>query len=109
MPIGLAILIALALGAAIGFINGFFVMVFDIDPFIVTLGIGTVLSGITLWISGSQTIGGVSNWLSTWVVDKRLFGISLEFYYGLILCVVIWYVFDFTAIRQTYLVRRARH
>ena len=98
VPIGLAMVIALALGAAIGFINGFFVMVFDIDPFIVTLGIGTVLSGITLWISGSQTIGGVSNWLSVWVVDKRLFGISLEFYYGLILCIVIWYVFDFTAI-----------
>ena len=98
VPIGLTIVIALALGLIIGFINGFFVVVFKINAFIVTLGIGTILSGITLWISSSQTIGGVSNWLSVWVVDKRLFGISLEFYYGLILCVVIWYVFDFTAI-----------
>jgi ribose transport system permease protein len=98
VPIGVAIIVALALGALIGLINGFFVMVFDIDPFIVTLGTGTVILGLTLWISGSQTISGVSNWLSSWVVERRLFGISLEFYYGLILCVFLWYIFDFTAI-----------
>lgn len=98
VPIGVAIVVALALGALIGLINGFFVMVFDIDPFIVTLGTGTVILGLTLWISGSQTISGVSNWLSSWVVERRLFGISLEFYYGLILCVLLWYIFDFTAI-----------
>jgi ribose transport system permease protein len=98
VPIGVAIVVALALGALIGFINGFFVMVFDIDPFIVTLGTGTVILGLTLWISGSQTISGVSNWLSSWVVERRLFGISLEFYYGLLLCVLLWYIFDFTAV-----------
>jgi ribose transport system permease protein len=98
VPIGVAIVIALALGALIGLVNGFFVMVFDIDPFIVTLGTGTVILGLTLWISGSQTISGVSNWLSSWVVERRLFGISLEFYYGLLLCVLLWYIFDFTAI-----------
>jgi len=98
VPIGAAILIALAIGAVIGLINGFFVMVFDIDPFIVTLGTGTVILGLTLWISASQTISGVSVWLSSWVVEHRLFGISYEFYYGLILCIILWYVFDFTAI-----------
>jgi ribose transport system permease protein len=98
VPIGLAILIALSFGALAGLVNGFFVMVFGIDPFIVTLGIGTVITGLVLWISSSQTISGVSPWLSNWVVVHRLFGISLEFYYGLILCAVLFYVFDFMAI-----------
>jgi ribose transport system permease protein len=98
LPIGLAILIALSFGALVGLVNGFFVMVFGIDPFIVTLGIGTVITGLVLWISSSQTVSGVSGWLSNWVVVHRLFGISLEFYYGLILCAVLFYVFDFMAI-----------
>jgi ribose transport system permease protein len=98
VPIGLTMVIAVAIGAFVGFVNGFFVMVFGIDPFIVTLGMQTVIAGLVLWISGSQTISGVSPWLSNWVVTKRLFGISLEFYYGLILCIVLWYVFEYTAI-----------
>lgn len=98
VPIGVAIAIALSIGALIGLINGFFIIFFDIDAFIVTLGTGTIVLGLTLWISASQTISGVSPWLSSWVVEHRLFGISYEFYYGLLLCIFLWYLFDFTAI-----------
>ena len=84
--------------ALIGFINGFFIIFFKIDAFIVTLGTGTIILGLTLWLSASQTISGVSDWLSSWVVVHRLFGISYEFYYGLLLCIFLWYVFDYTAI-----------
>jgi ribose transport system permease protein len=98
VPIGLTMVIAVAIGAFIGVVNGFFVMIFGIDPFIVTLGMQTVIAGLVLWISGSETISGVSPWLSNWVVTRRLFGISLEFYYGLLLCIVLWYVFEYTAI-----------
>ena len=98
VPIGLAIAIAIAAGALIGLINGFFIIFFEIDAFIVTLGTGTIILGLTLWISASQTISGVSDWLSSWVVVHRLFGISYEFFYGLLLCIFLWYVFDYTAI-----------
>ena len=98
VPIGLAIAIAIAAGALIGLINGFFIIFFEIDAFIVTLGTGTIILGLTLWLSASQTISGVSDWLSSWVVVHRLFGISYEFFYGLLLCVFLWYVFDYTAI-----------
>jgi ribose transport system permease protein len=40
----------------------------------------------------------VSDWLSSWVVVHRIFGISYEFFYGLLLCIFLWYVFDYTAI-----------
>lgn len=110
LPIGLCIVIALALGAAVGLVNGFFSMVFDIDPFIVTLGTGTVLYGLTYWISNSETVSGVSMWLVDWVVVYRLFGISLEFYYGLILTALLWYFFEYTALgRRILFVGRGRN
>ena len=108
-PIGWAIVVALLVGAAIGCVNGCLVTFFDIDPLIVTLGMGTVLSGVVLWISNSNTISGVSQTLVNLVVGRRFLGISLEFYYGLALAVVLWYVFEYTALgRRLLFVGRGR-
>ena len=57
---------------------GFFVIFFRIHSLIVTLGIGTFLHGITLWIGDSMTISGISSTLVNWVIVKRLLGIPLE-------------------------------
>ncbi|HYX81331.1 MAG TPA: ABC transporter permease [Gemmatimonadales bacterium] len=109
-PIGWAIVVALLVGAAIGCVNGCLVTFFDIDPLIVTLGTGTVLSGVVLWISNSNTISGVSQTLVNLVVGRRFLGISLEFYYGLALAVVLWYVFEYTALgRRLLFVGRGRN
>jgi len=109
VPIGWAILAAIAMGLTVGIINGAFVVLFNIDPFIVTLGMQTVLIGIVLWISKSATISGVSPSLVNWVVVRRLFGIPLEFYYGLVLCVALWYFFGYTAVgRRVLFVGRGR-
>jgi ribose transport system permease protein len=94
-PIGLAISVGILTGVAIGFVNGGLVVLLRMDPFIATLGTGTVLSGVIEWISGSQTIAGVSGELVRGVTNN-LFGIPLAFYYGLVLCVVIWYIFRYT-------------
>jgi ribose transport system permease protein len=108
-PIGAAIVAALAAGAAVGFVNGLFVMVFGVNSFIVTLGTGTVLQGIVLWISNSETISGVSDGLVNAVVGASLLGIPVGFYYGLVLCVVLWYVFEYTALgRRLLFVGRGR-
>ncbi len=98
LPIELAILTALGVGVLTGIVNGFFVIFFRIHSLIVTLGIGTFLHGITLWIGDSMTISGISSTLVNWVIVKRLLGIPLEFYYALLLCIVIWYVFTYTAV-----------
>ncbi len=108
-PIGFAILAALAVGAATGAVNGIIVTFFGIDSLIVTLGTGTILGGIVLWISNSNTISGVSTTLVNLVVDQRFLGISLEFYYGLALTVVLWYLFEYTALgRRLLFVGRGR-
>lgn len=109
VPIGLAIAIALAAGVLVGLVNGFFVVVIGVDPFIATLGTGTLIVGIVYWVSKSTTIGGVSPWLSEWVIVKRLFGVPLEFYYGIILTLVVWYVFSYTTLgRRLLFVGRGR-
>lgn len=94
--IGWAIAGALAVGVLVGLVNGLVIVLLDIDSLIVTLGTGTFIAGVVLWVSDSMTVSGIDPRLSSWVVEKRIFGISLGFYYGLALCAVLWYVLEFT-------------
>jgi ribose transport system permease protein len=108
-PILPAILAALAAGALVGIVNGTFILVFRIDSIIVTLGTGTFVGGAVLFISGSNTISGVSSGLVDWVIVNRLLGIPLGFYYGLAVCLVMWYVFELTPLgRRLLFVGRSR-
>ncbi|MHB1171711.1 MAG: ABC transporter permease, partial [Lacisediminihabitans sp.] len=103
-PIYLAILAALGVGALIGLINGLVTTWLGIDPFIVTLGVGTFANGVTLWISGSNTISGVSNNLVNAVVGIHVFGVPLEFFYALGLCAVLWWGFEYTRTGRLFLI-----
>ena len=98
LEIWAAIVVALAVGVGVGLVNGFFVRVFGINPFIVTLGMGTLLLGVTLLISNDQTYAGVSTGLVNVVVTDRFLGIPLEFYYAVAACIVLWYVFEHTTL-----------
>lgn len=109
-PIVLAVFAALVAGALIGIVNGAFILIFRIDSLIVTLGVGTFVGGLVLLISGSNTIGGVSSGLVDWVIVRRFLGIPLDFYYGLLLCLIIWYVFEFMPLgRRLLFVGRGRN
>src|SRR2546423_14914368 len=108
-PIAAAILAAIDMGATVGVVNGLIMTVFDVDSLITTVGTGTVLSGVVLWISHSNTISGVSNGWVNLVIGTRLLGVPLEFYYGLILAVLMWYFFEYTAVgRRLLFVGRGR-
>jgi ribose transport system permease protein len=96
MPVAYAAILAVLLGAVIGTVNGVICVFADIDPFIVTLGMGTFLDGLTLWISNSAPLAGVSQGLVNLVVVDRFLGLSLEFWFLIILAAVLWYFFDYT-------------
>jgi len=105
----LCILAAIAMGLVVGLANGFFTIYFRIHSLIVTLGVGTFLNGITLWISDSMTISGVDSSLIKAVIVTRFMGVPLAFYYALFICFVLWYVFTYTAIgRRLLFVGRGR-
>src|SRR5215475_10546358 len=96
VPVVLACLGALGAALAVGLINVYFVVYFDNDPFIVTLGTMTVVQGIIYIISGSNSVGTVSVSLSNWIFNNTFLSIPLEFYYGLAIFLVVWYVLSFT-------------
>jgi ribose transport system permease protein len=108
-PLLPAIIVALSCGLAVGMFNGACVVWLGLDSFIVTLGSGTFVAGVVTWISGSRTVTGMSPVLSDWIVNKRLLGVSLVFYYGLALVLILWYVLTYTAVgRRLLFVGRGR-
>lgn len=104
VPIGWAALAAIAAGLLVGLVNGFFIVVVGIESLIVTLGMGTLVTGVVLWISGSNTFSGVSVNLVNLVIVNRLLGIPLSFYYAMAIAAVVWYVLRYTPAGQRLLV-----
>jgi ribose transport system permease protein len=100
LPIVWCCVIGLVVGAVGGLVNGLLVIGFNANSFIITLGMGTVFSGLIEWMSGEQTIVGVSTGLTNIVFTDELFGIPLEFYFGVIIMLVMWYVLTFTPFGQ---------
>lgn len=97
IPIVPAILITLAIGAAIGLVNGLLVVKARIDPFIATLGTQSILTAAILLTSGNENVLGIpSGFLS--IATTEVIGIPLPVIYVLVLAVVMWYVLEWTPI-----------
>lgn len=104
-----AIVLAVLLGALVGAINSVFILWFGIHSLIVTLGTGYFINGVVLWMSGSNIISGVSMDLVNGVILTRFLGVPLSFWYAAALSVVVWYVFQHTALgRRLLFVGRGR-
>jgi len=109
IPVGWAILASLAAGTLVGIINGVLVVVIGVESIIATLGMGSLISGITLWISHSNLISGISNALVTYVIVPQFFGISLGFVYAVAIASALWYFLTYTPLgRQLLFVGRGR-
>jgi ribose transport system permease protein len=93
-----AVLIVMACGVLIGFINGFLIVALGIDSFIVTLGVGTILQGLALAIGASQTFSGLSETLINLSANYRFLGVALGFWYGVAFTLLLGYLFTFTAL-----------
>jgi ribose transport system permease protein len=97
-PITAAIAAGIAVALLCGLVNGAVIVFFGVDSLIVTLGTGTVIQGIVLWLSDSTTISGISSSLVDLVIGYKLFSVPAAFYYGLALCCVLWYLLQHTAL-----------
>jgi len=86
-----ALTVALAAAAATGLISGAVTVFLNVQGLIVTLGMGTLVLGLTLLIANSQTIGGISPAVSR-LVNTRVAGINLAFFYALAIGLVLWYL-----------------
>ena len=64
----------------------------------------TIVQGVIYIVSGNNSVGIVSTNLSNWIFTNEFLSIPLEFYYGLAIFLVVWYVLSFTPIGQKALV-----
>jgi ribose transport system permease protein len=98
MPLGLAVLVGVAIGLGIGLINALVVVVAKIDSFIGTLATGSLILALITMITNDTPISDVA--LTGGFADigqTDINGIILPVFYFAIAAVVIWYLLEHTA------------
>ena len=93
---GPAIAMTLVVCALVGAVNAAVSVFIGVPSIIVTLGTGTLLAGITLGISDSKVVTGISAKTVRFMTSPFLFGIAAPFYCGLLLCLIAWFVLQHT-------------
>ncbi len=106
LPVWVVIAAVIAIGAVIGFVNGFFVAKFKLHPFIVTLStqliiFGTILMYLMIGTNNGQTISGLD---SSYIdfVRGTLFtvgGVAVPKFvlYSVVIAIVMWIIWNKTA------------
>jgi ribose transport system permease protein len=106
-PIGLAIVVAMSAGVAVGAVNALLIVGVGIDSLVTTLGMGTLLAGAALGING-QSVAGISPGLVD-VFRHDLLGVQMGFWFALVLTALFWYVFTQTPLgRYVFIVGAGR-
>lgn len=105
VPLPLVLLLVIAIGCVIGFVNGFFVAKFKLHPFIVTLStqlivFGAVLMYLMIGTNNGQTLSGLDP-SYTEAVRGTLFtigGVAVPKYvlYSVILTGIMWVIWNKT-------------
>lgn len=91
-----ACVVGLLVAVLAGAINAFFIVNCDTNPLIVTLGTGTVFTGVIFFMVASTTVTGVDRTLSRMTYTTTFSGISIAFFIALVICVVIWLISTYT-------------
>jgi ribose transport system permease protein len=101
LPIALAIVIVLALGALIGLVNGLIVTKLRVNSVIATLGVGTIIVGLAFaYSSGVPIVAGVPEGFLQLSLGRWLFGIPNPIIIMAVVVVGLWVLVERTAIGQ---------
>jgi ribose transport system permease protein len=92
LPWPVVIVMVLLVGALVGLVNGLLVTRIGIDPFIATLGVGTVLYGIAFWYAPVQIVGQIPQGFVA--VASNPLGIPLPFVYLIFVSAALWIMFE---------------
>lgn len=89
-PVAAVIVIAVAL--VVGLLNAVLVTVFSIDSFIATMGVGTLLYGVSNWYTGGQQIVGINLPESFGTLTQIVWHVPLPAVYVAVAAIVLWIV-----------------
>lgn len=88
---GLAVIVTLAVGALIGLINGMLIAGLRINSFIATLGMATILDGVTSQYSGGQIIEGNFPHAFLKIGSIQILGsLSIFVVYAVVVALILW-------------------
>lgn len=93
LPWPLAVAAVLAIGVLIGLVNGLLVTRAQIDAFIATLGLGTVLYGISFWYAPVQIVGSLPPGFDA--LAGNVGGVPLPFVYVLVIGALLFVMFEY--------------
>jgi ribose transport system permease protein len=95
LPWPAAVLVALVVGAAIGFVNGAFVVA-KFNSFVVTLATSTIISGLAMWYTGGQVIFAKIDPSFLSAGRGRLFGFVYPLYLTAALVAILAFLLEHT-------------
>jgi len=97
LPMAAAFTLPLVVALAIGLVNGWIVTHFRVLSFITTLGMGTILGGLTFWLTGGATVFENIPRSFRYLGQTSWGPIPLLSIWMLTVTVVFWYVMNQTA------------
>ena len=101
LPIPVAILVVLALGALIGVVNGLIVTKLKVNSVIATLGVGTILVGLSFaYSAGVPIVSGVPEAFLQVSLGRWLFGIPNPIIIMAVVLGSLWLLVERTSIGQ---------
>jgi ribose transport system permease protein len=89
-----AALLVVVIGALVGLINGILVTRFKIDSFIATMGMGSLLYGVSNWYTGGQQLAGFNLPDSFSNLSQVLGYVPLPAVYVAVVAIVLWIVLE---------------
>lgn len=96
-PLGVAILVVIAMGIVVGLFNGLLVVIVGVDSFVATLATMTALGGLTYAVTSSDVVAGLPSNLTD-LAKQQVLGLPIAVFYGWALVLVLWYVYERTPI-----------
>ena len=94
----LGIFAALAFGLLVGLVNSFIVVKLHVDSFIGTLGMSSILTAGTTWVTGGfQVANGISPHFTA-IGQKQILGLPLPVYYMVVLALILWWMLEYTPV-----------
>ncbi|BBH23095.1 dolichyl-phosphate beta-glucosyltransferase [Paenibacillus baekrokdamisoli] len=97
LPIWCTFLIPLAISFLIGYVNGWLVTRFRVLSFVTTLAMGTVLGGITFWLTGGATVFENIPDSFRYIGQTEWGSIPLLSIIMVLLTIIFWYIMSQTS------------
>ncbi|QKJ20544.1 ABC transporter permease [Microbacterium hominis] len=96
LPLWAAVILPILIAGVVGLLNGYFVTRLHMSPFVTTLAMAMLISGVTLWYTSGQTIVAGIDPAITRFGSARFLGLPAVVYVVLGLAAVAWYLLTHT-------------